>query len=173
MPLFSESDWTKVGGNGGGVSVGPRALGKVSIDVTGGTVNVKKDSDQRVKTLRYAGAGASIGGSIVPSIINFAMDMPSGSASSDRIYKTYRSGRSLEYNEMRGTFLLITAGGDVGVGYNFSGMFVGGMGTPTPAFVGTFILYMGTARAFIPMSGPTATLLAGNIGAGFAFGVIG
>ena len=182
MPFFTPSNWNKVSGNSGTISVGPELLGKFTVDVTHGCIGVKRDSEQAVTTLGYNAAGFTLGGGIVPSLGNFSMDMPSR-PSSDRIYKTSRAGAGLEINELKGDFIILSVGMDLTVGYSMSGMYIGGrnfLDISLPGFLGleaariaaNIAFFIRTSKSYIPMSGPTLTMIPANIGASLTRGRI-
>ncbi len=174
--VIVESDWKFVTSGGATLSVGT-PIARLSVNGTGGLIQVKRDRDQNPTQLNFGGLGGSLGLSLIPSPVNFSFSIPA-MPSAGRVYKLPFAGRTLSVGELKGAFVMFEVGADVGVGAGGAFMFLGGS-VLASSMAGAFNpglnlpALIATSNACVRFGGMAVTLLPVNASVTVYVGAIG
>lgn len=161
-----QTDWSFVTSANGALAV-KTPIVNVGANATGGAIWIKNESKGSTQSLKYGGAGGSVGVSLVPTIIDFAFSLPQ-MPSAGKIYKLPFAGRSLSFGEMKGLFVMLDFSGDVGPGGSGSIIFLGGsyIASSIAGFASAGALQipavLATCNAAVCFGGLTASLIPVN-----------
>jgi hypothetical protein len=171
-----ESDWKFVTSAGVEASA-ETPLFKLGVNVTGGLIRVKRDSDAQPAQLNFGGVGGSAGLGLVPIPPRFSFSLPE-MPSAGCVYKLPPAGDTLSLQEMKGGLIIIEVGADAGAGVSGGYMFLGGwLCLATALGVGSMGLLhvptlLTTSNACVKFGGMTANAIPYNVGVAVYFGMI-
>jgi hypothetical protein len=172
-----ESDWKFVTSAGAELSVNT-PIAKVGVNLTGGLIRVKRDSDPQPTQLNFGGVGGSVGLGLVPLPAKFSFSLPQ-MPSVGRIYKLPWARQTLDLNEMKGAMVMFQIGADAGPGVSGAFMFLGGrlwfaagLGGATMG-AGHLPGLVMSSNACVKFGGMTANVIPVNVGVTAYVGGIG
>jgi hypothetical protein len=165
----AQSDWEFVTSSGVDVSIDTPVV-NVGGSFSHGQIYIKKKGETTERCLTYTGIGAGVGYRPIPIPFNI-----SGSVremiSSGSIFKTSLAGQTLHFHEFQGYCAFIQLGYQSWMGRCVTLMYTGAnrmiCNAMGPAWVSGV---MGFSRAILVITGDTANLVPGEVGANILIG---
>lgn len=168
----TQSDWEFATSSGVDVSIDTPVV-NVGGSFSHGQIYIKKKGETTERCLTYKGIGGGVGFRPIPTPFNIGGSVKE-MISSGSIYKTVWAGQTLHFHEFQGYCFFIQLGYQAWMGRCVTLMYTGANKTlcnyvsGTPAF---FSMIAGSCRAILVITGDTANLVPGEVGANLLFGV--